>query len=83
MNSTRKKKNQIYIIKRTFLSLNMCRLPFPLVETFFSDAGALYLVLLRRADLLWISCLDYRQTQEGIGQLTAACQLKKMMKNKQ
>lgn len=83
MNSTRKKKNQIYIVKLTFLSLNMCRLPFPLVETFFSDAGALYLVLLRRADLLWISCLDYRQTQEGIGQLTAACQLKKMMKNKQ
>lgn len=41
-----------------FLSLNMCRRPFPLVETFFSDAGALYLVLLRRADLLWISCLD-------------------------
>lgn len=36
----------------------MCRLPFPLVDTFFSDAGALYLVLLRRADLLWISCLD-------------------------
>lgn len=38
----------------------MCLLPFPLVETFFSDAGALYLVLLSRADLLWISCLDWR-----------------------
>lgn len=45
----------------TFLSLNMCLLPFPLVDTFFSDAGALYLVLLSRADLLWISCLDWRK----------------------
>lgn len=45
----------------TFLSLKMCRLPFPFVDTFFSDAGALYLVLLSRADLLWISCLDWRQ----------------------
>lgn len=36
----------------------MCLLPFPLVETFFSAAGAdLYLVFLSRADLLWISCL--------------------------
>lgn len=41
-----------------FLSLKMCLLPFPFVDTFFSDAGALYLVLLSRADLLWISCLD-------------------------
>lgn len=45
----------------TFLSLNMCLLPLPLVDTFFSDAGALYLVLLSRADRLWISCLDWGQ----------------------
>lgn len=41
-----------------FFSLKMCRLPFPLVDTFFSDAGALYLVLRNRALRLWISCLD-------------------------
>lgn len=45
----------------TFFSLNMCLLPFPLVDTFFSDAGALYLVLRSRADRLWISCLDWWQ----------------------
>lgn len=41
-----------------FFNLNMCLLPFPFVDTFFSDAGALYLVLLNLADLLWISCFD-------------------------
>lgn len=39
----------------------MCRRPFPLVDTFFSEAGALYLVLRNRAERLWISCLDYIQ----------------------
>lgn len=41
-----------------FFNLKTCRLPFPLVETFFSEAGALYLVLRNRAERLWISCLD-------------------------
>lgn len=42
----------------TFFNLKICLLPFPLLETFFSAAGAdLYLVFLSRADLLWISCL--------------------------
>lgn len=37
----------------TFFNLKICLLPFPLVETFFSAAGAdLYLVFLSRADLL-------------------------------
>ncbi len=44
----------------TFFNLKMCRLPFPLVETFFSEAGALYLVLRNRAERLWLSCLDYK-----------------------
>lgn len=43
--------NQIHV-KLTFFNLNMCLLPFPFVDTFFSDAGALYLVLLSLADLL-------------------------------
>lgn len=42
----------------------MCRLPFPLVETFFSDAGALYLVLRNRAERLWISCFDCKIKRE-------------------
>lgn len=42
----------IQAFQLTFLSLKMCLLPFPLVDTFFSEAGALYLVLLSRADLL-------------------------------
>lgn len=42
----------------TFFSLKMCRRPLPLVDTFFSAAGAdLYLVLRRRAERRWISCL--------------------------
>lgn len=48
----------------TFFNLKMCRLPFPLVETFFSDAGALYLVLRNRAERLWISCLDCKIKRE-------------------
>ena len=50
----------------TFFSLKMCRLPLPFVDTFFSDAGALYLVLLKRADLRWISCFDWKQIETAL-----------------